>query len=208
MPRYFPAIERLALERVGLRYQPDLIILGFLPNDVLDTYHGLDGVVVDDSGFLISRRGERLGGVAPWLYLRSHVMRIVLRRVADLLPAEGSPHPGDIYSDAGFHEADWRAIESELDAMRRLADEHGARFAVVSIPQTGYAKPERAYPDLRLERWRSGREVLFVSARRALLDAGPEERFYWPRDGHCTSAGYEIIARALADAIRRSAWWP
>jgi hypothetical protein len=91
--------------------------------------------------------------------------------------------------------------------MRRFAGERGARFAVVSIPQIGYAQPERAYPDQRLARWSAAREVLFVPAREALLGSGPEDAMYWPKDGHCTPAGYEVIARALAAAVTQASWW-
>jgi hypothetical protein len=135
-------------------------------------------------------------------------MRIVLRRIADLLPAEGSPRSEDVNRDSGFHEADWRAIESELDAMRRIASEHGSGFAIVSIPQRAHGKPEHGYPDTRLGRWSAERGVLFVPVRESMLAAGDAAELYWERDGHCTSAGYEVIARALTDALLRSAWAP
>src|SRR5690606_24088509 len=34
LPRYFPAAERLVLEHYGLRYEPDLVLVAVLPNDV------------------------------------------------------------------------------------------------------------------------------------------------------------------------------
>ncbi len=208
LPRYFPAIERIVLERIGLRYQPDLVVVGFVPNDVIDTYLGVEAVVVDDSGFLISRRGERLGRLAPWLYLRSHVMRIVLRRLAELLPPDRSPHPDEIYREDAFHEPDWRTVETELDRMRSLARDHGAAFVIVGIPQRGLARPERNYPDRRLERWSAEHGALFVPTLPALRRAGDEETLYWRKDGHCTGAGHEVIARTLFTALTRASSVP
>ncbi len=38
IPRFFPRPERLLLEHEGHTFQPDLILVGFVPNDVMDTY--------------------------------------------------------------------------------------------------------------------------------------------------------------------------
>ena len=40
MARYWPEPEALMLEHYGLRYSPDLVIVGVLPNDFVDTRVG------------------------------------------------------------------------------------------------------------------------------------------------------------------------
>ena len=40
IPRYWPDPEALVLEHYGLHYQPDLVLVGVLPNDFLDTRIG------------------------------------------------------------------------------------------------------------------------------------------------------------------------
>ena len=80
--------------------------------------------------------------------------------------------------------------------MRQLTLDRGAELVIVSIPQLGLSKPERAYPDLRLARWSEQHDTLFVPTLPALRDAGPEQTLYWVKDGHCTSAGHAIIARS------------
>lgn len=61
MSRYYPLPERLVLASYGLRYDPDLVLVGVLPNDVIDTYLGLDAISVSPFGFLISREAKCLG---------------------------------------------------------------------------------------------------------------------------------------------------
>ena len=38
IPRFFPEAERLVLQHYGIKFNPDLILIGFLVNDVMDTF--------------------------------------------------------------------------------------------------------------------------------------------------------------------------
>ena len=48
VPRYFTRAERLLFEHDGEGWDPDLVLLGFVPNDVVDTAVGTEGVRVTD----------------------------------------------------------------------------------------------------------------------------------------------------------------
>lgn len=68
IPRYFPETERILLEKYGAQFQPDLVVVSFLPNDVVDTYLGLDAIVVDNRGYMQTREAKVLGRFAPDVY--------------------------------------------------------------------------------------------------------------------------------------------
>jgi hypothetical protein len=200
LPRYFPAAERLVLDHYGWVYAPDLVLVAVQWNDVIDTSLGLDAVVVDSSGFLVSRQARRLGRVGLWLFLHSHVMRMLLHRG---LEADPSIPPEQIWRDDGVYERAWRAMETDLDAMHESAPRNGARFAVLNIPSMNLWNQSNVYTDARLARWAQSRGVVYISTLERLRAASGQGELYWPIDGHCTTAGYDVIAKTVYDALVR-----
>ena len=202
LPRYYPGAQRLVLEHVGLRYEPDLVLAAVLPNDVIDTHWGLGAIQVGADGFLRSQEGQRLGPVAGWLFAHSHAMRIVLRRGVEWLQHRRSPvRFEEVYRDGGLHEDDWRQLEEDLTGLADLARGAGARFALVSIPQQPPWTDVSRHPDRRLAGWAARHDVPFVPTLEALARAPDPSALYYPRDGHCTPAGYDAIAREVARAL-------
>jgi hypothetical protein len=54
------------------------------------------------------------------------------------------------------------------------------------------------YPEQRLGAWAASRKVEFVSALPEIRAAMDHEQLYWKKDGHCTPAGYRVLAEVLA----------
>ena len=198
IPRFFPEAERLLLEHIGLPLRPDLVVVGFLPNDVVDTYLGLDSVIPDRAGRLITREAAALGPLAVSLHDHSHLARIALHRYVGWRRAlRFRPRIDEIYRADGYHERDWRVVEAEYDRMSALAASVGARLVVLHIPQRGpWSEPDR-YPATRLEAWSRTRGAAFVDALPALERAAPGARLYYERDGHLTAAGHAVVAGEL-----------
>jgi lysophospholipase L1-like esterase len=205
MPRYFPEPERLVLEHYGLQFKPDLVMVAILPNDIVDSYLGLEAIGPAPEGFLLSRQARRLGETGTWLSMHSRVMRILLGRWAAFVSERERPvHWADVYKDGGFHERDWRAVESELERMQELTRQHDAHFVVVSIPQHGPWNDERTYPERRLARWSAAHGAVLVPTLAAVRAASAQQVLYWQKDGHCNRAGYTVIAQAIvAELVRQ-----
>ena len=201
--RYFPEPERLLLQYYGLAYQPDLVLVGFLPNDLIDTFLGLGAVAVDPSGYLVSKDAARLGRVGTWLYVHSHYCRVMLAKTLQRKRLAEPPGDGSkIYEDGGLHEADWLTIEAEYSRMKQLCDAHGARLAIVHIPQAPPWTAQHDYPAIRLRRWAAARDVLVIDALPALQEAAAgAARLYYEQDGHCTPAGYRVLAQAIQSGL-------
>ncbi len=201
--RFYPGTSRAVLEHVGLQFAPDLVIVAVVPNDVVDTHLGADAVFVDEHGFLRRKSGAELGRVGTWLFLHSHAMRIVLRRITLMRQqAVSDVQWDDVYRDGGVHEDDWRTREADLDSIAALSRSRGAAVMVAVLPMKGPWTAASAYPERRLAGWASGRGIPVVG----LLDstrarAARGDTLYWPKDGHPSPAGHDFIARQLLNTV-------
>ena len=198
MPRYFPEPERLLLEKYGVQFQPDLVMVGFLPNDVVDSYQGLDAVTVDKSGYLMTREAEALGRLGMQVYRHSHFGRLLLRKYVDWRIGRNYwPQEDVLFQSGGFHERDWVKIENEYDRMAAISDSIGAKLVIIHIPQKGPWTEKSRYPATRLSGWAAKRDVDFTDLLPAMERASARERLYYERDGHCTPVGHAVIAQEL-----------
>jgi lysophospholipase L1-like esterase len=205
LPRYFPALEAQLLAQEGLDYHPDLVLVGMLPNDVVDTFFGAEAVKVDGGGHLRTSAGMVLGSLGMRAYRSSHLFRLVV--APGLRRARGGPAPKweDIYRAGGQHETDWAAVEAAFARMEALTEPAGVPVVIACIPQQGPWGAPRAYPAERLSAWAASRPRVHVldllPALRRAAEADPAP-LYFPRDGHCTPRGYRVIGQAIADFLR------
>jgi lysophospholipase L1-like esterase len=202
IPRYYPEPERIFLERYGVEYRPEVILVGFVPNDVVDTYFGLDAIRLDRAGYLKTREADELGDFGSAVYDRCHACRLVLRRyVAWQTARKYRPQMAEVYRADGFHEADWRKVEAEYDRMAEIAAGIKAKLVIVHIPQIGPWRAEHSYPAERLAAWAARRGAGFVDTLPAFKRSPDPQSLYYPKDQHCTAAGYGVIARAVEEYL-------
>lgn len=203
IPRYFPEPERLFLEHYGLALDPDLILVGFTPNDVSDTVMGLDAVKPTADGLLMTREAAVIGPAGYWLFRHSHAARALLTRwVSFRIRAEHPVSWNDIFTPDGRHEKAWRTVEQEYRRMADLATESGARLVIVHIPDHPPWNRKTAYPPTRLARWASAHGAYLIDTLPALRAAAAANReIYWNDDLHCTGEGYRVIALAISRGL-------
>jgi lysophospholipase L1-like esterase len=202
--RYFPEAERILLERYGVNFSPDLVIVAFLPNDVVDTRLGLDAIKINESGQLVTREGAGAGRLKTFLYTNSHVFRIAYNRFAASRFGGGQNLPFDeVYSPDGMFKQDWEAVEAEYERIVRVADSVKARVVLAHIPQRGPWDERHTYPSVRLGAWSGRSGVRFVDVLPAMKEASGDRSLYYPADGHCRPAGHEVIAEVLFGELTR-----
>ena len=191
-----------------MTFEPDLVLVSFLPNDVSDTAVGMDYLEVSE-GFLLTQEAERLGRPALWLFLHSHVARIVLLRLVALDPARSAsatpriPEAAELYRQDGLLEDAWRQVESQYRRMIEIAESAGSEIAFVHIPQGNFEMETASYPATRLSQWATRRDATFIDTLPGIRSAAAHETLYWPQDGHCNAAGYRVIADEVFESLIR-----
>lgn len=204
--RFFPEAERLYLEHYGLRFSPDLVVVAFVPNDVIDQHLGLQAIEVLPDGRLVSNHGARLlqqlGPLTLWIYEHLQASRIPIRsllrsRLERKMPVRWS----EIFQPDGFHEEAWQEVERQYARMTGVVREHGAELALMHLPLSGPWDERSAYPARRLAAWARAHDVVFVDALPALSRRSGEALLYWPKDGHPTGAAHAVIARTLYETL-------
>ena len=199
---YFPEPERLLLQHYGLMFRPDVVLVAFLPNDVIGTFRGLNHVKVTKMGYLQTQEAEELGATALWLYLHSHIARILLRKQTSKKIEKTFPFKWpEVYRPDGFHEKDWQTVESEFEKMIGLAHRNKAEIVFIHIPQNPPWNAGSDYPGERLSKWCAGKGVTFVDTLPALRNASRTKVVYWKKDGHCNGDGYGVIAETIYSVL-------
>lgn len=199
IPRSYPETQAAFLEHYGVSYAPDLILVAFEPNDVIDTYFGRAAIVVDKSGYLTTREAADMGESAAFFYTESHVLRIILSKYVSYRIATKYPvHWDDVFRPHGYHEAQWLQIEGDFARMVDVVRHIGATIVFIHIPQAGPWREHHSYPPARLAAWSARAGVAFVDILPAMKAAPLNEALYYAIDGHCTPAGYAIVATELA----------
>lgn len=198
IPRYYPEPQRLLIQRQGMQFHPDVVMVSFVPNDVLDTSQGLEVIEVSEDGHLLTREGEGLGSAGMWLFRNSHFMRVLLSRYSSRLSRRQHPlRPDDVYRPNGYHETDWRQVEKEYERILDITRDAGAELVLVYIPGEPPWGNAADYPARRLEEWARRNGVELVDTLPALKRTSENQTLYWEKDGHCTPKGYFTIAEEL-----------
>jgi len=202
IPRYYPEAQHILLQHYGKNYAPDLIIIGFVPNDVIDTHYGLDAVVLDRSGYLKTKVANDMGILGHVLYNNSHFLRIVLRRITAYRMSQiYDPKWEEVFLENGHHEDDWVSIENEYSDMVEIAGSIGANVIIVHIPGKGPWNEEHYYPSKRLAAWAKTNNVGFVDVLPAMIVESSKQDLYYGIDGHANPSGYAVIAQQIYDYL-------
>ena len=191
--------ERIMLQDLGLRYEPNLVVLVFVVNDLLDTFSIFD------------HQYQPTGFLAPlkiWLRRNSHVYRFYQNNMWQIVDdiRKGPNRSEPVRSRERVAKREW-----EIVRIAELSRQANAGFLLVLYPDNLY---QQVTPD-SVGRQVTVREELFEFAglnhlevldlSEALGDVrDPRARYLRHReDPHPSPAGHAAIAEALYDAVSR-----
>ena len=198
IPRHFPLTERLLFEKYSAIFEPKLIIIGFLPNDIIDTYYGLNVISVDKKGYLVSSESRTLGSYGIYIYRYCHIFRILWRYyLTNFAQNQKKPGFNQIFKENGMYEKEWQKVESEYKKIIKISNKTGSKTIIMLIPQKGIHNDNYSYIANRLSEFGSQNGAYFHDTRPDLIKASKNKILYYEKDGHCTPDGYRVIANSI-----------
>lgn len=189
----------LRLEQIGLRYAPDVVVLGIFTEDLdrntfrfhtyAKPYFTLERDELQLCGTPIPSEAEVC---AEW---------DAAERPASFALAMARKSWEHVWKRTRFA-SKWRLSEKILERCARVTNESGGRLVLLHFPVEGQFETSDV-AELHLRHWAEANSVPFVAAREAFLTA-PIERRGQIYDGHLTPYGNRLVAGALEVALRRS----
>jgi len=202
VPAYNTLDEVLFLEKRGLKYDPDVVILVYHPND---------STVVTTTELGDPQATERLltayydGTASP--EDRSRVEAFLRRQGQPLAPAwnaPGLPTRDRGYFFRTFLPPFWSQVQTALTRLAELAREHHFTVMVMILPELDRPWENHPFPALyervHAEMARHGFEVIDLYP---LLQRYPNaDLMLWGYDGHTSAFANRIIAHVLVERLR------
>jgi hypothetical protein len=215
---YGTAQEYVLLETRAMRYQPDLVLLQFAPNDVMDNSPALaaeknrpffvldaHGVARVDDSFALApsfdRRMQTRYRLAAEIADHSRSYQLA-RQMAELAFIGEAHADGDSPvlhepRDAAWENA-WRVTEALIAKTNSLARRNGAQLAVVAIPHPRQAGQGMSYPDQRIGAFATRANIPAVLLADAMRPGMYLPSGRWSAEAHRVAA--EWVARRLCTA--------
>ena len=224
IPGYNTLQELTVFEDVGARLQPDIVVLGFLYNDLelsSDQRRHLEqrraSTRVERSAF--NGRLVRVGVASPGSshegvtarvdttidFAKRHSLFLswAAPRLAVLLRplgVRGIGLLGDVNAQFVDGNPEWRRVQSEVLEMKRLCDQRDARLVVLIIPAMTRFK-EGAYPirpyHEAVSRFCAASSIAYLDLLPSFWGMDGMRMWISPTDGHPNAEGHQIIADAL-----------
>lgn len=222
---YGTAQELLLLRDEGLAFQPDLVLVAFFWNDVVDSYRRRVAAFALRDGSLVypdplppdAVPGPRRTPLRRTLLRHSRVYRFLSDQIKlvryQVKAALGAPLEDAEPLRPAEREQAWRLTFALLDEIARLAREAGAVPLIAVVPDQVQVEPSTAVIGIEPDDYQVQERVLGFAAARDIpaLDLLPGLRaarargqaLYYRLDRHLNPLGHAETAELLHDWIQR-----
>jgi lysophospholipase L1-like esterase len=200
MPGYFPAAEAILLEKRALIYDPDIVVVNFSDNDIVDSSRGLSAVAIAQNNLMRKKHADALGPILSRLYIHSYFFRWYLKMtILDKLPFNMGDDFTEVYKENGKYEENWLEIFEHFRKMKKLCEDKNIQFVIVHIPLPGAL--DKIYAENRLKEFCLKENCLFIKTREELKKLTGKERIYFEKDEHFKDKGNKAIADNVSSIL-------
>jgi len=194
------------LKMEGQNFQPDVVIIGFYPNDFVPRPKNYQAHLSKDGRYESRPRWLRW---LPWRYIyllkRSALVTYLRDRVAVLTQAEK-----DMVNKLLFNEIDLEKDRNVTETlgyileMKQVCEEKRAKVLLASIPPVNYfwiPQGQPRYNDL-LKSFCQVHNIAFVDLSQGFWKVkNPNSLYFYPWDGHLTPEGHRLVAEQLLQPV-------
>jgi len=197
--------ELTYLKRDGLALEPDLVVLGFVLNDLhrfLHTFKVRDGRILDTEPYAAS---DDTNAPPRSLLVQWVRWRLQRRVLAANLPEEGFEFERRVGARKAWQDEPWDELHRQLQTLERLGREHGFATAVVVFPMELQYRPDYLARDSEYV-LKPQRELRSVCSDLGipLLDLYPDlepESHMLPDGLHLSGEGRRLVGDRVADFL-------
>ena len=220
VPGYAIRQECRYLETEGIRYDPDLVVLGFVLNDVTEKYK-LNGLGMP----VIPEPLEEARNADSFLKRHSHFYNLLWERYKRLRfgrdVSAGAQHEDEERMNLLIHEPDrpeirdaWNATFAEIRSVHDICRNHDLPLLLLMFPygyQLAHLDSLDA-PNRKLKEFTEAEGIPFLDLRPEMARAKKERpglaAGFLIDNIHLTELGGKFVAGQIADRIRRERYLP
>lgn len=202
VPGYSTFQELAVFERLGPKLQPNLVVLQFCLNDVVERYKTV-AEFGGDGMFLGIDTRTTVKGAYGWLLRHSRSFAL-FGGLAQRLARDSEAYEVRKLAEAPLRpelEAAWQRTLAEIDDIRGVAERLGTRLVLVVVPYAfqlddpqGLDQPQR-----RLRAYATEHHVTLVDLLPPF--AAERQRGLFKDENHFSFSGHELAAQVLAEAL-------
>lgn len=204
------------LKKLGLRYDPDVIVIGYFLDDlnasVLETIPAEEsyrqGVQFKGGWLHHSRLYNFAKSIADRVRHENRYKRIPYLHALDERRAEWAARRAHLMTEAGGQDDERyvAVLQEQLARLQKLAEAAGAVLIVMYIPDlVQLHHPEAQHINRVLSTLTNRIGIPFVDMTPVFEEAENLDTYYlWPRDAHTNARGHRAMAGALATLLCES----
>ncbi len=206
MPGYSTFQELRVLEWYGDRVRPDMVVLQFCLNDVVERYTAL----AEYGGgpyFMGLDTRQFLQGVVGTVVRHSRLAERTMRTVQKLARRRQALEVSTMAMATWPPQLEkaWGRVEGEIDAIHRWTENRGIPLLLIVFPyQSQIDDPSSNQPQRRLAAFAESRGIGFVDMLKPFADTRRQmgRRFILHDDNHLSPSGHDLTALLLLPTFK------
>lgn len=194
------------LQLYGLQYQPDLIVLQFCLNDVVERYSSLFEYGGDNTFMGVDTR-LAIQGTYGWLLRNSRIFETGIRMLKFASRNEQAYRVEELTKEPSSREIEsaWKQTLSEVGDIRALAEKEHIPLIVVVFPYRFQLQQSTQLnqPQLRLKRYAMENKVMMIDLLpffAAFQEKNKEVQLFFDAN-HMTIEGHQLTAEILSQQL-------